>query len=413
MTVASPEVVVIGAGVAGLTCARMLIGHGVMTTVVEARQRIGGRVYTFRGVEGRAIELGAQVVHGPYARTWDVIREGGLRTASLEQRPPRLLLEVDGRGLDIDQARASGVAEPWRVERVLARLNAPDWSVRHALDALGIGGATRSIAEAWLTQYWGADPETLSVTGMRQIREAWQAGLGDFFVLDGYDRVVETLARDVPVSLGSPVRTIHWSPGNVVVESETGAWEGSAAVITVPPTVVATDRLRFDPPLPEGKADAARAIRLGDAIGVICRLTIAPPESIVLLLAGGGGLWRLDAESQYLVGWVKGAAAEQLRRSASDRKSILERVGRFFPFLTTSAIEEVISIDWGVDPYALGAYSYPAVGASGAQAIWATSVISTLFFAGEATCEAQHPAMVHGAIESGMRAAREILAMAG
>jgi monoamine oxidase len=85
-------------------------------------------------------------------------------------------------------------------------------------------------------------------------------------------------------------------------------------------------------------------------------------------------------------------------------------IGALFPWADGMTLEEVHVADWGSDPYALGGYSYPVVRHLHQPVVWAAPVEDTLFFAGEATCGELHPAMVHGAIESGRRAAGEILA---
>jgi monoamine oxidase len=79
------------------------------------------------------------------------------------------------------------------------------------------------------------------------------------------------------------------------------------------------------------------------------------------------------------------------------------------PWLDEKVVDDVVIADWGADPFSRGGYSYPAVGALDAPGVWATSVENTLFFAGEATCGDEHPATVHGAYDSGLRAAEEVL----
>jgi monoamine oxidase len=92
---------------------------------------------------------------------------------------------------------------------------------------------------------------------------------------------------------------------------------------------------------------------------------------------------------------------------------VVRLTGFVFPWVHREAVDEVRVVDWGINPYALGAYSFPRVGALEQPTVWAAPVDNTLFFAGEATCGDRHPAMVHGALESGLRAAREVVTALG
>jgi len=404
------DVVVIGGGVAGLGCARELASHGLPVVVLEARDRVGGRVWTLRLPEHEPVELGAQVVHGEFASTWETIRAAELRTTPLDLARA-LLFGLGDRAYTTAQILSSGVLAPWIIETELSRRDVGDLPVKEVLDNAEITDLSRAIALEWLTQVWGADPATLSTAGLRRIKGAWKSGRGEFVVLDGYDQVPQYLADGLDIQLRAPVRNVRWSSGQVEVEAGRKKWRARAAVVTVPPTVVASGNVRFAPSLPAAKSEAARAIPLGDAIVVVSRLLQPAPASVWALDVGNeGGFWQAVADSYLLIGWMKGPAARRVRVLPVNGSLVAHLVGSVLPWVQREMVDEVHVIDWGADPYALGAYSYPKVGALEQPAVWAAPVSNTLFFAGEATCGDRHPGMVHGALESGIRAAREVVA---
>jgi monoamine oxidase len=407
------DLVVIGAGVSGLTCAGQLSRAGFQVVVLEARDRVGGRIRTLRLPGERPFELGAHVIHGERAATWEVIRAAGLATSPLA-RGEQILFFVDDQLLDVDGLIRSGIRLPWMVGADLVQSNPPDRPVDENLRAMGVDGRARAIALEWLAQFWGAEPEHLSGAGIRRVRTVWRSGLEDFTVEDGYDRVAEHLAAGLDVRLGSPARSIRWQAQRVEVDTGAARIEARAAVVTVPPPVIAAGGIGFDPMLPDWKIDAARSIRLGDTIVVALRLSGPAPRSAWALVVGEEGVFLRTESGSHLVGaWFKGPSAGNVRRNGP--RQVTERLIRsVFAWARNLEIEEVHVEDWGADPCSMGGYSYPVVGKLNHPRAWAASIEGTLFFAGEATCGDLHPAMVHGAVESGRRAAREIeVALAG
>jgi len=393
------DVVVIGAGVSGLACAGRLAQAGLRVVVLEARDRAGGRVHTLRIPGERPFELGAHVVHGERAATWEVIRAAGLKASPLT-RGEQFLFFVDGELLDLAE---SGIPLPWTVDAELVQYNPPDRPVGESLREIGIEGRAHAIAREWLGQSWGAEVDHLSGAGIRRVRTVWRAGLQDFILEDGHDRVVDHLATGLDVRLRSPARHVRWQPGSVEIDARIQA---RAAVVTVPPPVIGA--IAFDPLLPDAKLDAARSIRLGDAVVVVLRLSQPAPRSAWVLVVGDEGAFlRAESGSRLVGAWFKGASAGNVRRDGA--RQVTERLMRaVFAWARDVNVEDAHVEDWGADPCSMGGYTYPAVGALHRPREWAAPLDGTLFFAGEATCGDLHPAMVHGAMESGRRAAREV-----
>jgi monoamine oxidase len=407
------DLVVIGAGVSGLACAGQLSRAGFHVAVLEARDRVGGRVRTLRFPGERPFELGAHVVHGERAATWEVIRAAGLATSPLT-RGEQFLFFVDDQLLEVDDLFRSGIRLPWVVDAELVKSNPPDRPVDESLRAMGIDGRARAIALEWLAQSWGAEPKHLSGAGIRRVRTVWRSGLEDFIVEDGHDRVAEHLAVALDVRLRSPARTVRWRAGGVEVGAGAARIQARAAVVTVPPPVIAAGGIAFDPMLPDSKIEAARSIRLGDTLVVALRLSGPAPRSAWALVVGDEGAFlRAESGSRLVGAWFKGASAGNVRRNGP--RQVTERlIGSVFAWARDLNVEDAHVEDWGADPCSKGGYTYPAVGGLNRPRAWAAPLEGTLFFAGEATCGDLHPAMVHGAMESGRRAAREVeAALAG
>ena len=201
------------------------------------------------------------------------------------------------------------------------------------------------------------------------------------------------------------MRTLTWAPGQVEITTSDGAQTTArAAVITAPPTVIASERLAITP-MPERKAAAAHALPSGDGLCVVVTMSVAASESAVVFDADGqSGFVRCAAGRPEVLIVAKAGAAAAVRAA-----TLADLVGRVFPRWTAAEIVAVRIADWGRDPWSAGAFSYPAVDAGWAGPAWAAPVQQTLFFAGEATTAGSLPPTVHGALNSGLRAASEIV----
>ncbi len=405
------DVIVIGAGASGLACARSLARAGIDVIVVEARDRVGGRIRTLRK-DGEVIEVGAHVVHGANASTHRILDGAGLGVTPLEQA--ETVVWVDGRAYGIRDLAAAGVIPPWSLEEFVVLADAAEGSVADLLDALPLGALERRVGEDWLLQTWGAPPAQLSAAGLAQARRAWTAGDGQFVVVDGYDRLAAELERGLEVRTGVIARRVVSGAGSVEVVAQDGeAFRATAVVVTVPPAVVAEGALRFDPPLPREKARAALALPLADAVVVVLLLaTEAERSSWDFVVGPLSGFWQTREGSRAVVGVVKGPPARRVRELVASAPPA-ESLAALLPRLESAGAEDAEIVDWGADPYALGAYGYPGLRAADAARSWALPVGSSLFFAGDATCWERHRGMVHGAIESGLRCADELRASVG
>jgi len=176
-------------------------------------------------------------------------------------------------------------------------------------------------------------------------------------------------------------------------------------VITVPPRLVIDGRPAITP-MPAGQAAAARALPAGDGLCAIAVMASGAPESAVVFDADGrAGFVRCTAGRPEVLVVAKAGAARAVR--AGGAAGLAGLVTRAFGW--SARLTGVRIADWGADPWAAGAFSYPGPGAGQAAGDWATPVQRTLFFAGEATTTGSLPPSVHGALRTGLRAAREVM----
>lgn len=369
------DVIVVGAGASGLACAAKLYEAGARVVVFEARGRLGGRIRT--ATEG--FELGAQVVHGA-----DNPVRALVPTTPISRLTPAFVVR-------------GGARQPLGL---LARRPNPPWAVEAAVvaapgdgsvgDWLRTRGVASPVVDEWFTQNWAATPDILDAAGLAARSDA---DTEEYAVVGGFAQLAEGLAARLDVRLNTPVETMTWRPGHVEVAGE----QACAVVLTVPPPVIVRDTLKID--LPAQKVAAARALPLGDACCALLTLDRDAPESAVAIDADGRlGFVRCEAGRPYVLIVAKGPAAARVRR---DPAAWLTTA---LPWVT--AVRDIEIADWGSDPYATGAFTYPRPGR--ASAAWAEPVAGTVFFAGEATATGTRP-FVPAALASGARAADEVL----
>ena len=422
----SPDVVIIGAGAAGLMAARELSRAGLAVEVVEARTAIGGRVVT----ESRPgwpfpIELGPEFVHGRVKVTLDLAQELGVELTKLG---------------DMHYTKRAGslVREErfWdRMARVLSKCdpNAPDESAEAFIAHAGISGDDAAFFRLMVEGFHAAPTGDISIDSIAEDASASgdPADEEQFRVAPGYHVLVERLAASldparVCIRTSAPVHSVRWSRGNVEVTTEgTGATvlRAPRALITVSTGVLAG--LGLSPDLPE-KQGAALSLPLGRVVRVVLLFDgdswlSAAPAGLEFAHAVGERFpttWRRSSGSRHqFVVWAGGPKAIALAgKSEAELTSIaLGSLCRILGVPEESARRALVGCthkDFSRDPFIAGAYSYARPGASAARAALATPVEDTLFFAGEAT-DSHHSGTVAGAFASGVRAAREILGDGG
>ncbi len=427
--------IVVGAGVAGLEAARVLADAGASVVVLEARSRIGGRIFTRRVPgAGAPVELGAEFVHGRPPEIWSIVVDSKLA-----------IHEVSGDAW----CRSGGALGPCgrlhgEARRLLARMSAGsrDRSFQEFLAAEG-GAASPEVesrAKSFVEGYNAADARRVSVRWLLEGRAAdRRVGANRAYrLVGGYDQLAEQLARrsdgsPLDIRLRAPIVEARWRPG--AVEIATGGARRFCAVraIFALPLGVwqaasgAAGAMRFVPALRDKQA-SMRALAMGRVLKVVLVFRRRFWDRLVRggkRLSTAGFLFSdderfptwwssLPARAPMLTAWVAGPRAEAgARANAALLQRALAALADLLdvdPARVRAELASWHAHDWTTDPHSRGAYSYVTVGGLEAPRALAEPVRRTLFFAGEATDTSGHNATVHGAIASGRRAAGEVLA---
>jgi monoamine oxidase len=420
------DVIIVGAGMAGLTAARALGEGGLRVLILEARDTVGGRIMT-RHVDGEALELGAEFVHGRPPELWALIDEIGLET-----------YERDGTQVGLEDDRLTNLSgEMDDVFESLEELKSwtkPDCSFAEYLDRNEIGPEDRQQIVGYVEGFNAADHRLISTASLGAQQKAEDATEGDriFRVKAGYDRLPQYLAGRVlelggSTLFGHPASEIRWSAGSAEVLTQQGTFAAKRIVVTLPLGVLQRGSVKFSPPVPE-ILEAAAGMRMGQ----VCRFTLMfrrrfweelepqPAMRELSFLYTFGEMppvwWTPHPEvSNSLSGWVGGPRSEALvGLSAEDLKQVaatsLAKGMGLNPDAVLAEITGCYTHNWQADEFALGAYSYVAADGLGAATAMSQPVAETLYFAGEHTDITGHWGTVHAAMRSGLRAAKQILA---
>jgi len=434
------DVIVVGGGVAGLAAAGRLGGAGLRVVVLEARDRLGGRIRTIQDQRSPIpVELGAEFVHGLAPATLELMRCAGLPIHEVRgtewRSSPEGLIPIDFQG-ELQPALAA-----------LGALDRVDSSLQDALDgALALNADIRRLVLGYVEGFHAAPPEDISarsvVLGERASSEI--DGQRQFRPIKGYDGVVLHLQQRLDVTMthcNRIVTGISWKKGEVTVHQRSrGGWplpdiRARALVSTLPVGVSQASAgevgaVWFSPELPE-KEQALSRLGSGVATKLVVQLDWQFWDAYrnargqrldeVAFIHGGGTpmpVWwsPLPTQAPQLIGWAAGpqgkALADLEGADLLDRTtaSLAETLQRPLAEVRT-AITAWWHHEWSRDPFSRGAYSYIRVGGEDAPEQLRQPVARTLFFAGEATAPAGRGGTVEAALTSGYRAAAEILAL--
>jgi len=422
------DVVVLGAGMAGLVAARELHRAGLDVIVLEARDRVGGRMHTIASPSPHGVEIGAQMIHGSRAPTWELIREFGIATRPMVDWS-RFVQQADGSFLPPSSDLAARVER--RVRQAFLAYRGPDTSLASFLGEVGLHGTELDLAseDAYT---WSAEPDEVSLRAAMQDGISWEMWMDqNYQVVGGYSHLAEAMAEPLGsrVRLASEVEEIAWGAGGVQVRyRRAGRLESVGArrvVVTLPIGILQLPKPRFSPALPGWKRASIDSLQMG-------RVVVVPMLFKRRFWRERDASWQ-SWETEHgrvsywdphppgvglpaLACWTVGRAAQRLSDLGREAglAQVLEWIEAAFPGVAVRDQLEWWALgDWVRDPYARGSYSFTRPGGVGQRAVLATPVEDRLYFAGEATAPGPHYQTVHGALMSGRRAAREILAALG
>jgi monoamine oxidase len=422
------RVLVIGAGAAGLTAARTLHDVGCHVTVLEARDRVGGRINTSFDLAPHPIELGAEFVQGENVCTWRLLDLYGLSAIDLA---PSIDMRAYFDGKIHEQS--AYLSSPNALLSMKSGAFAKAW--------IASGEPDLSLAEAarrW-SGFFDAEPtpeqfrlwsNVESVLHCGDIEELGVGGLSEatydgdglnisFRVVEGYSTLMEALATGLDVRLDTPVRRIEWGTldggeRGVVAVCDDERFEADRAIVTLPLAILQAGDVDFVPELPPHTRDAIARLGAGPAAKVVLRFDHAwwPDDLTFLVTTSDTQLWWTpgrgrDQPAPVLTALMGGGCVARMREHDDPALAALEHLEEMFGGEPGTHLVEARWIDWGADPWSKMGYSFVPPGATGLRTALAEPIDDLVFFAGEAA-NASRPATVHGAIESGQQAAARI-----
>lgn len=408
------SVIIVGGGIAGLSAANELLKNGCIVTVLEAKKRFGGRMHTIP--EGKLpIELGAEFIHGKSKALLAAIHNADL---SMHEVP------------DSNQLFENGKLKPVRIwDKVSEVMNqisprGKDRSFKEFLDKK-FNERTRRLMTAFVEGFDAARTERISVQALLAAECAAEQMSGDAQarVNEGYSALVKFYEKEIR-SLGGTLvkealaRRVRWKTGAVEISvHRSGGSEmfpAEAALITLPLGVWKAREVLFEPALPK-KQSAADAMQFGNVVKItmVFRKPWWPKPNFGFIQAPDEPIpvWWSDPRGPVITGWTGGPKADLLPTQSARLETIaLATLQKIFgvPSLRKKLVA-CHSYNWAQDPHVRGAYSYIPVDGLDLPKVLAKPVRQTLYFAGEATVLDAQTGTVFGALESGLRAAREIL----
>ncbi len=409
----NPDVVIIGAGSAGLSAARSLIALGKSVAIVEGAERIGGRAYTESHTFGIPFDHGCSWVMGPrnlaytkMAKDWgfDLLNHANAREA-----------------LFVGNRRATP-SEKVKMGRAWAQIeSALENSGRGGLDVsastvIPAGLEFSGVAQTWMGPMdWAVDFPDLSTM------DVWEYGNNgsNYLIREGYGTLVARMGAGLPVKLNTPATGIDWRGKGVAVHTPAGTLKAKACIVTVSTGVLSAGTIKFTPLLPLWKQQAIANLPMG----LLAKITLQfDGERFGLIPNQWLSYWvpeTMPAKACYfltwpfgtniMVGFVGGEVGWQLSREGTDAavNFALEEVVKIFGSKARDHFLKGHLTGWADNPWTLGAYAAARPGQYGARAELAKPIADRVFFAGEAVAT-PYVQLCGGAYMSGEAVARDV-----
>ena len=378
------DVVVVGAGAAGLGAAKILQSEGVRYTVLEASGRVGGRAFTSKREFGVPFDVGCAWLHAADRNPF--YPEAQHAGWTLRHHDMALDNVYFGARRATDQEAAGLVQAEARLARAMADHEGDDDRLASLVTACHLEDAISTYVGP---MDFGKDDDEISVADLRAAEDLDP----NYLTLEGYGSLVASWGRDVSVTLSCPAKHIHWDGPGVKVETERGTLAARAAIVTASTGVLAFDSIRFTPALPDRHVKAIYDLPMGLLTKVPFRVSgtrfgLEPFTDVLLVGHARHDIYLLcfPFDLDLVVAFVGGDFAWEMEAAgtAAAVDFVAGRMESVFGSEIRRHIGHGTMTNWSAEPFVRGAYAVAAPGAATARGILAEPVADRIWFAGEA-----------------------------
>lgn len=378
------DVVIVGAGTAGLAAAKTLAAEDVTCVLIEAQGRIGGRAHTSSREFGVPFDLGCAWLHAADRNPFFPDAQAAGWTLQPHEMGLDHLYFGDRKATAAEFAALSEAEVA--LQAAIDAHDGPDDRLASLVRATHLDAAVSTFNGP---MDFGKDDDEISVADFRGAEDLDP----NYLTREGFGALVAHWGRDVPVTLACPARRIRWDGSGVRVETDRGTIDARAAIVTVSTGVLAFDGIRFTPALPEGHARAVFDLPMGLLTKVPIRVTgtrlgLQPFDDVLVVGHARHDLYLLcfPFDLDLIVGFVGGDFAWEME--AAGPAAAVDFVAGRLEGLFGSGVRKNLGhgsmTNWAAEPWVRGAYAVAAPGAADARRVLAAPVAERIFFAGEA-----------------------------